>query len=305
MNAFLFPGQGSQEVGMAADLFRDDAAFRALIDQASAEAGEDLERLCLRGPERKLCRTTFLQPLLVAVSLGYLRHVTGRGLAAGAVLGHSLGEITALAAAGVVSEADAIRIAARRGVLMDRVASQVEGGMMAVTLTDRERVLALAEGVTVANDNAPNQVVLSGALRDLEAVAARIAAEQAGRCRSLAVAGPWHSPYLADARREFAEWVAPLVFHAPRTTLILNATGEAETDPAAIKRHVTDTLAGPVRWRSCMDSLRRLAPDTLLEIGPGRVLAGLARANGFDDRTRVLSVNNLRGLDRLFETPTS
>jgi len=303
VNAFLFPGQGSQEVGMAADLFRSDSVFRGLVDQASAEAGEDLERLCLRGPEKKLCRTTFLQPLLVAVSLGYLRHLTERGLAAGVVLGHSLGEISALAASGVVTPADAIRIAARRGALMDRVAAQVEGGMMAVTMPDREQTLSLVDGVTVANDNAPKQIVLSGTLRDLEAVAARIAAERAGRCHRLAVAGPWHSPYLAEARREFAQWVEPLPFGAPKTTLILNATGEAETDPAAIKRHVTDTLAGPVRWRSCMDSLRRLAPDTLLEIGPGRILAGLARANGFDDRTRVLNVNNLRGVDRIFETP--
>ncbi len=288
---------------MAADLFRSDSVFRGLVDQASAEAGEDLERLCLRGPEKKLCRTTFLQPLLVAVSLGYLRRLTERGLAAGVVLGHSLGEISALAASGVVTPADAIRIAARRGALMDRVAAQVEGGMMAVTMSDRERTLSLVDGVTVANDNAPNQIVLSGTLRDLEAVAARIAAERAGRCHRLAVAGPWHSPYLAEARREFAQWVEPLPFGAPKTMLILNATGEAETDPAAIKRHVTDTLAGPVRWRSCMDSLRRLAPDTLLEIGPGRILAGLARANGFDDRTRVLSVNNLRGVERIFEAP--
>jgi len=288
---------------MAADLFRSDSVFRGLVDQASAEAGENLERLCLRGPEKKLCRTTFLQPLLVAVSLGYLRRLTERGLAAGVVLGHSLGEISALAASGVVTPADAIRIAARRGALMDRVAAQVEGGMMAVTMSDRERTLSLVDGVTVANDNAPNQIVLSGTLRDLEAVATRIAAERAGRCHRLAVAGPWHSPYLAEARREFAQWVEPLPFGAPKTMLILNATGEAETDPAAIKRHVTDTLAGPVRWRSCMDSLRRLAPDTLLEIGPGRILAGLARANGFDDRTRVLSVNNLRGVERIFEAP--
>jgi [acyl-carrier-protein] S-malonyltransferase len=132
MRAFLFPGQGSQRVGMAADLFRTDAGFRDLVKFASAQVGEDLERVCQRGPDKLLQRTPLLQPLLVAVSLGYLRHLTAHGLRPDVMLGHSLGEITALAASGVLTFEEAVIVAAKRGALMEQSAAKVRGGMLAV-----------------------------------------------------------------------------------------------------------------------------------------------------------------------------
>ena len=126
MNVFLFPGQGAQEIGMAADLFKADAAFRGIVQRASERAGADLEKICLRGPERELTRTKHLQPLLVCVSLGYLRHLSEHGVQPDVVLGHSLGEITALAAAGVVTPHDAVDMAAKRGELVAKVREHVK-----------------------------------------------------------------------------------------------------------------------------------------------------------------------------------
>ena len=281
---------------MAADLFRIDAEFRALVQTASANVGADLEKICLRGPEKTLCRTLYLQPLIVAVSLGYLRHLANHGVRPDVVLGHSLGELTALAASGVVTGEEAVVMAARRGALMDEVATQVRGGMLAVMLREPGRMLDLPDGVVLANDNTPQQIVLSGELAALAALAHRITHEHLGRCQKLTVAGPWHSPFMAEARRKFAVWAESLVFRPPQVRLILNATGQPSSNPSAIKQHVTDTLAGPVYWRSCMETLRGLAPTALYEVGPGRILAGLARANGFGNEVQVIHVNNLRGI---------
>ena len=301
--AFLFPGQGSQEVGMAADLFKEDPFFQSLVDLGSARSGEDLRTLCLRGPEKRLQRAEFLQPLLVAVSLGYLRRLEARGLRPDVALGHSLGEISALAAAGVVTCEQAVEIAACRGRLMQEAAAAVDGGMLAVICADRApvlRVLSEEGGGTravLANDNAPDQIILSGERTALEAVARRAAAERLGRCRWLAVSGPWHSPFMEPARERFAQWVETIPFLRPRIPIVFNASGRPEAEPQAIKEQITRVLAAPVQWRAAMEHLKTLHANELLEVGPGRILAGLARANGFKDDARIHTVNNLRGVD--------
>jgi [acyl-carrier-protein] S-malonyltransferase len=303
MKVFLFPGQGSQEAGMGTDLFKSDPAFRELAALAGELVGEDLEAICLRGPEKKLARTRLLQPLLVAISLGYLRRLRERGAQPDLVLGHSLGEITALAAAGVVTPPDAVRIAARRGELMDEAAARVDGAMLAVTLQDRSRLMDwLASGqsanqVTLANDNAATQVVLSGERSCLAACAGFIAVEKLGRCRLLAVSGPWHSPFMAEAAARFDTWLRQIPMQPPRLPMLLNVTaGRAET-AGNIRSQISSALARPVRWTECMTALRAMNPRWLFEVGPGHVLAGLARANGFGDSTRILRVSTLRGVE--------
>jgi len=311
MKAFLFPGQGSQEVGMGADLFRSDPDFQALVDHASKAVGEDLERLCLRGPESRLVRSRVLQPLIVCVSLGYLRHLTAQGIRPDVVLGHSLGELSALAAAGIVSFEHAVTLAAQRGELMEAAAATVAGGMMAVITPERERLLqclaasAPSDRVVLANDNAPNQIVLSGLLEALTSCAEAIAREKLGTWRMLAVPGPWHSPFLQEARRQFATFVESVPFRVPVVPMLFNLTAETEADPARIRILITRILTQPVRWRDCMTQLKRLDARELFEIGPGRVLAGLARANGFGDQTHVWPINNLRGVERAVQLPGS
>jgi [acyl-carrier-protein] S-malonyltransferase len=304
MRAFLFPGQGAQQIGMAADLFRSDAAFRELVSNASQWVGADLERICLRGPDRELVRTEYLQPLLVAVSLGYLGQLTTRGITPQVVLGHSLGEITALAAAGVLTPGAAVRVAAQRGRLMAAAAAGLDGGMLAVITPEPERVWQrLIEGrpgggVFLANDNAPNQFVCSGSRVGLEEAARRISSEKLGTCRRLAVAGPWHSPLLSEAQQALAHWLPTVPWGAPRVPIIMGASGRRETDPEQIRQDFIRGLTEPVLWRSGLEQLKALQPQALYEVGPGRVLSGLARANGFDDLVRIYNVNDLRGVER-------
>ncbi|MBD3322533.1 MAG: acyltransferase domain-containing protein, partial [Chitinivibrionales bacterium] len=270
--AFLFPGQGSQEVGMARDIFKSDRFFRKLLQLGSDFAHEDLERLCLRGPEKKLRFARYLQPALSAVCLGLHRHLIERGVAPDYVLGHSLGEITSLGASGTVSCEDAVIISAKRGELMDAAALKCNGAMMAVLFVPVETVEKLIEEINVdgkmvlANDNAPNQVVLSGEIDILEAFAARIAQDKLGRCRRLLVAGPWHSNCMTEARVAFEEWAKQYIFRDAHTPVILNGTGREEADGAEIKHRITWQLTRPVYWRECMERCKQLDVDTLIEI---------------------------------------
>ena len=288
---------------MAADLFREDERFRALIAHAEALVGRDLRTLCLRGPEKQLAQTDLLQPLLVAVSLGYHRRLEDRGITPDIVAGHSLGEITALAAAGVVPDETAVTMAVWRGELMQAAAADLDGGMLAMMPDRREVFLnwfasAAPNGdVVVANDNAPEQLVLSGRRGILAELAERITAENLGRHRLLDVAGPWHGPWMAEARDQFGLRIGTIPFAAPRIPILLNATGQSSRDPEEIRKRVVESLAAPVRWREVMEQLLESRVDTVLEVGPGRVLSGLARQNGFPATTQILPVGSLRGVE--------
>ena len=288
---------------MAADLFKADAPFRDLVRRASEHTGSDLEKICLRGPERELTRTKNLQPLLICVSLGYLRRLMEKGIQPDRVLGHSLGEISALAAAGIVSFETAVDIAAKRGELMDAAAARVTGGMAAVISSEREAVLQLLARkfpnarLVLATDNAPNQFVISGEITALEEFTSLVVLEKLGQCRRLAVAGPWHSPLMAEAQQELSSWLNTIEFHPSGVPLIFNLTAGSETDPQKIRQLVARNLSEPVRWRTAMDSLCGAEKPTLFEIGPGRVLSGLARANGMGDGVKIFNINNLRGVE--------
>ncbi len=301
--AFLFPGQGSQEIGMGKDLFKSDDYFRSLIDYAAKLTHEDLETLCLKGPEKKLIKAWYLQPLLCAVSLGYLRHIREYGIKADFVCGHSLGEITALAASGVVTDKEAIAIAAKRGELMDEAAAQCDGTMMAVLFVPLDTVEKILDemdepnNIALANDNAPNQIVLSGSRVTLKRFEELLKEETMGKCRNIVVSGPWHSHFLETAREKYTLWAEPVVFEKPHTPIVLNATSQVESHPTTIKHLVTWQLTSPVFWRECMETMKEYGVDTFLEIGPGRVLSGLIRVNGYPRSAAVYNINNLRGVE--------
>jgi [acyl-carrier-protein] S-malonyltransferase len=305
--AFLFPGQGSQEVGMGQDLFQKDAYFKGLVRCAADITHEDCEKLCLHGPEKKLAKARFLQPLLAAVSLGYLRYVLECGIEAQAVCGHSFGEITALAACNIVSVEEVISMAAKRGELMDEAAGRCNGGMMAVHPLSAEKVIALIQekslngSVVLANDNAPTQTVESGELSELKELSTYITERKLGACTMLPVSGPWHSPFMQSAQAKFEQWVAAVEFHKPTRCFIMNASALEETDPVAIRKKITGQLTSPIFWRQSMETLKKMGIDRVLEIGPGRILSGLVRANKFPRQTVIYNVNNLRGLERAVE----
>ena len=297
--AFLFPGQGSQEIGMGLDLFeQQDPFFKSLIEYGSDLVKRDLKELCLNGPDSELRKASVLQPALVSVCLGYHNKLTQSGITADVVLGHSLGEITSLAAANVITVDQAVMIAAKRGQLMDKVASICDGGMLAVMfmpLTDVELLLTeinQPDRIVLANDNAPDQVVLSGEIKFLDQFTDMITARKLGKSKRVPVVGPWHSPFLFDVMLEFEKWVESVPFKKPSIPLILNATANTEFHQSTIKHLSSWQLTSPVFWRESMDKLKETGVDTLIEIGPGKVLSGLARVNGFKKETRLVSIQN-------------
>ncbi len=285
---------------MAQELFKGDSLFRSLIDRAESITGADLEEVCLSGPESELMKSANLQPLMVAISLSYLRVITEAGVKPDYTAGHSLGELTALAASGVISDEFAVEIAARRGMLMDRAASKCNGGMKAVIsmpLIEVVRVLSemdKPDKISVANDNAPKQVVISGDMETMDEFTERVS----GRARvvDVKVSGPWHSAYISLARDEFARWILPVEYSAPSVSLVMNATGVPVEGPEIIKELSTDQLVRPVFWKQSMNFLKHQGVDLIAEVGPGGILSGFARVNGFKKRN-IFPVDSFRNAE--------
>ncbi len=307
----MFPGQGSQEIGMGRDLFFDDPFTINLLELACDLVHEDLRQLCLEGPEERLIQARFLQPSIVTVCLGYWNRMIENGIRPDVVLGHSLGEITSLAAAGVITSEQAITLAARRGQLMDKVATQCSGGMLAVMFMDRETVDNLINEIgdpdmlVLANDNAPDQFVLSGDKTLLDNVALIIAERKLGKSKRVPVVGPWHSPFLKEVRYEYEKWVEPFTFNPPVIDIILNATAKTEKHPSTIKHLSSWQLTSPVFWRESMCTLKEMEVNVLYEIGPGRVLTGLARVNNFRKDSTVISINKIEDINSVLKTDSA
>lgn len=292
---------------MGKDLFFDDPFTTNLLELACDLVHEDLRQLCMEGPEKRLIQARFLQPSIVTVCLGYWNRLIENGIKPDVVLGHSLGEISSLAASGVITAEQAITIAAKRGELMDKVASQCDGGMLAVMFMDRETVDSLIkeaagpDRLVMANDNAPDQFVLSGDRSLLDIVAFLIADRKLGKCKKVQVVGPWHSPFLKEVRFEYEKWVEPFAFNPPEIDIILNATAKTENHPSTIKHLSSWQLTSPVFWRESMSTLKEMGVDTLIEVGPGRVLSGLARVNNFRKESKVISLNKAEDIDSLLK----
>jgi len=303
--AFLFPGQGSQVVGMGADLARSDPEARRLFEAASDCTGTDLLALCSRGPFEALSRTRVLQPAITTVSLACLAWLESRNLEPQVTAGHSLGEIAALRCAGCPSADDAIRLSAARGAAMDDAAAAHPGSMIAVVglpldqvLRETEALLDPAEG-GVANLNAPDQAVLSGTVEAMDRAARHFESREA-RCVPLAVSGAWHSRLMAPAEAPFREALERIALHPPARRLYLNATGLPEEDPLAVREALVAQLQRPVRWVEIVEGLRREGVTRFVEVGPGRVLRGTLRRIWPDASAyEAHCVGDLASLERL------
>jgi [acyl-carrier-protein] S-malonyltransferase len=285
--AFLFPGQGSQAVGMGRDLAGAFATARDTFQEVDEALRQNLSRLMFEGPESDLTLTENAQPALMAVSLAVMRVLERDGKLdlkrhVAFVAGHSLGEYSALAAARSFSLADAARLLKRRGLAMQRAVPVGVGAMAALIGLDVEAAQAVAgeaaagEVCSVANDNG-GQVVVSGNKAAVERAIAGAAARGAKRSIMLPVSAPFHCALMAPAAREMAEALAGVALRQPYVPLVANVTAAAVTEPDEIKRLLVEQVTGLVRWRESVLYMKTQEVDQLVELGAGRVLSGLAK----------------------------
>jgi len=286
--AFIFPGQGSQAVGMGKDLAEASAVARQLFEEVDDALSQNLTRLMFEGPEEELRLTENAQPALMAVSLAAARVLEGEaGIdlaeAGDLVAGHSLGEYSALAAVGAFEVAEAARLLKRRGQAMQAAVPVGEGAMAALLGLDLEAATAVAadaaqgEVCAPANDNAPGQVVVSGHKAAVER-ALEIAAERGAR-RSvlLPVSAPFHCSLMAPAAEAMAEALDRTPPREPRLPLVSNVSAQSVTDPEAIRYLLVQQVTDMVRWRESVLFMKAQGIDTLIELGAGKVLSGLTR----------------------------
>jgi [acyl-carrier-protein] S-malonyltransferase len=307
VTAFLFPGQGSQYVGMGHDFFEAHSWARDLFALADEITGRPIADLCFNGPMETLTLTENLQPAVTAVNLVCFTALRERGVVAGAFAGHSVGEYAALAAAGVISAAEAIELTTRRGFLMQRDADRRPGAMQAVIGLEYREVEAIVElaramgVIDIANHNSLQQVVITG---ESEAVAAasKFVKTKGGKAVPLAVSGAWHSPLLEEAARDFAEDLKRIEFKTPSAPVYLNVTGKGETDPSVIVEEMLKQIVSPVRWCDVILSMQADGVTHFVETGPKNVLAGLVRKTLGRGEGVIINVQDLSGVDQLLET---
>jgi [acyl-carrier-protein] S-malonyltransferase len=277
--AVVFPGQGSQFPGMA-DPWAGHELGRRVLERASAALGRDVVEGCR--DEEALARTDFVQPALLACGVAAFRALEAEGCTPLGAAGHSLGELTALVAAGALELEDALEVVIVRGRAMAEAGAARPGAMCALLGVGPEQAAELCElargedVLVVANENSPQQVVLSGSVGAVERAEA-LAAERRIRAVRLKVAGAFHSPLMEPAVRPLAEALDRVTFRPPGFPIAENVTGELTTDPEELRELLKRQVVSPVRWSRCVEALAAAGADTFVEAGPGDVLTRLAK----------------------------
>ena len=302
--AFVFPGQGSQKVGMCKDFYDNYACAKKVFDEADEALGYSITKLCFEGPEEDLRLTKNTQPAILACSVAALAVMREHGLDCEIAGGHSLGEYSALVAAGVMDVRDAVVAVCKRGQFMQEAVPVGEGAMAAVMGLDPDKIVEVCqtvenecgEAVQAVNFNCPGQVVIAGAAKAVEKAAEALKAAGAKRAVPLPVSAPFHSTLMKPAAERLKEVLDKIEFRDAAFPIVANVTAEPVTKADEIRALLVKQAASPVKWEMSMRNLIKDGFDTFVEVGPGKVLTGFTRK--IDRSMNALNVEDLASLEK-------
>lgn len=297
--AFIFPGQGSQRVGMGAEFARSYPVADAIFQEADAVLGRALRQLCFEGPEADLKQTENTQLAILVCSVATFRVLETFGIAPSAVAGHSLGEYAALVAAGVLDFSDALRLVQARASYMAEAGETQQGTMAAILGMETEQLQQFCDTVdgivNIANYNCPGQLVISGEVAAVNRVVSLAKAEIGERrCRLLPVSGAFHSPLMAPAQQKFGAVLGSVTLHPPKLAIAMNVTGRFATDVDDIRQLLFQQITKSVQWERTLQTIAESGITDFVEVGPGKVLSGLVRRTLPD--SRAMNVEDVKTL---------
>ncbi len=300
--AFIFPGQGSQKVGMGAELAKTYPVASKVFDEADAFLGRSISNLCFEGPETELKQTENTQLAILTCSVATLRILTHKQIVPKVVAGHSLGEYSALIAAGALDFKDALRLVSTRAQYMAESGKENNGTMAAILGMPTEQLQNIINQVNgiagIANFNCPGQLVISGETQAVNKIIA-LASDQIGarRCRPLQVSGAFHSQLMTSAQEKFKSVIESVSFKPLQTEIVMNVTGEYVTDIDDIKRLLLQQIIEPVQWEKTLNVIEKQGISNFIEVGPGTVLSGLVKRTL--PNNSVTNVEDIETLSRL------
>ena len=308
--AFLFPGQGSQSVGMGQEFYQEYDVVREIFDMAEETVKMGISNLCFKGPMEELTQTVNLQPAVTTVNLACLAVLQKEGITPDFSAGHSLGEYSALNAAGVISAEDTLKLVHKRGDLMHRESTRYKGAMHAIVglpIAEVETLVAEVQAhgvVSVANHNSELQIVITGSPEPVENVSA-LAAQKGAKAIPLKVSGAWHSELIKGAEQDFKDVLAQIDFNPPERSIVFNVSADISSEADEIKDIMGQQLCSPVKWFDSMIKLIDEEIEIFVEVGPGRVLAGLLKKIlPADYPAKVYNVANMKQLEKFMNENT-